>query len=150
MYHYDRDDFICLKTKPGPKEDLHKRCVHFYACICAFASDEKLQEEFEYYINLDANCKLRRNKVLITSYISIYSTNHHLEHVRCIRYIGINRKLILSKCTTCTSNRLLDLWSQCFKDARAYTCIYFRSRSGQHATYIFNIQLLYTDVDICR
>lgn len=111
MYHYDRDDFICLKTKPGPKEDLHKRCVHFYACICAFASDEKLQEEFEYYINLDANCKLRGNKVLITSYISIYSTNHHLEHVRCIRYIGtcINRKLILSKCTTCTSNRLLDL-----------------------------------------
>ncbi|XP_061180005.1 uncharacterized protein C2orf42 homolog [Saccostrea echinata] len=44
-----------FKTKPGPKEDLHKRCVHFYACICAFASDEKLQEEFEYYINLDAN-----------------------------------------------------------------------------------------------
>ncbi|XP_015585458.1 uncharacterized protein C2orf42 isoform X2 [Cephus cinctus] len=30
-----------------------KRCVHFYACICAFASDPKLSEEFEYYINLD-------------------------------------------------------------------------------------------------
>ncbi|XP_043460941.1 uncharacterized protein C2orf42 homolog [Leptopilina heterotoma] len=29
------------------------RCVHFYACICAFASDDKLSEEFEYYINLD-------------------------------------------------------------------------------------------------
>ena len=38
--------------KPG---DIHKRCVHFYACLCAFASDEKLAEEFEYYINLDAN-----------------------------------------------------------------------------------------------
>lgn len=47
-----------FKTKPGPKEDLHKRCVHFYACICAFASDEKLQEEFEYYINLDANLSI--------------------------------------------------------------------------------------------
>lgn len=66
LYHNDRGDFISLKTKPGPKEDLHKRCVHFYACICAFASDEKLQEEFEYYINLDANCKLGVNKVLIT------------------------------------------------------------------------------------
>ncbi|KAK3595314.1 hypothetical protein CHS0354_004467 [Potamilus streckersoni] len=37
------------------KEDLFKRCVHFYACICAFASDEKLAEEFSYYINLDIN-----------------------------------------------------------------------------------------------
>lgn len=31
----------------------NKRCVHFYACICAFASDVKLSEEFSYYINLD-------------------------------------------------------------------------------------------------
>jgi len=30
-----------------------KRCVHFYACICAFASDPKLSDEFSYYINLD-------------------------------------------------------------------------------------------------
>ncbi|KAL3863632.1 hypothetical protein ACJMK2_005382 [Sinanodonta woodiana] len=37
------------------KEDLFKRCVHFYACICAFASDEKLAEEFSFYINLDMN-----------------------------------------------------------------------------------------------
>lgn len=66
LYPNDRGGFISLKTKPGPKEDLHKRCVHFYACICAFASDEKLQEEFEYYINLDANCKLGVNEVLIT------------------------------------------------------------------------------------
>lgn len=27
--------------------------MHFYACICAFASDPKLSEEFSYYINLD-------------------------------------------------------------------------------------------------
>lgn len=36
-----------------PVEDMRKRCVHFYACLCAFASDEKLAEEFNYYINLD-------------------------------------------------------------------------------------------------
>lgn len=35
------------------KED-QKRCVHFYACVCAFASNEKLAEEFSYYINMDA------------------------------------------------------------------------------------------------
>ena len=35
------------------KEDPPKRCVHFYACVCAFASDDKLAEEFAYYINLD-------------------------------------------------------------------------------------------------
>lgn len=35
-----------LSTQP-------KRCVHFYACVCAFASDPKLSEEFGYYINLD-------------------------------------------------------------------------------------------------
>ena len=35
------------------KEEPLKRCVHFYACICAFASDDKLAEEFSYYINLD-------------------------------------------------------------------------------------------------
>ena len=36
-----------------PREDVNKRCVHFYACICAFASDEKLAEEFSHYINMD-------------------------------------------------------------------------------------------------
>ncbi|XP_058803645.1 uncharacterized protein C2orf42 isoform X2 [Phymastichus coffea] len=28
------------------------RCIHFYACICAFASDPKLAVEFQYYMNL--------------------------------------------------------------------------------------------------
>ncbi|KAH3856108.1 uncharacterized protein C2orf42-like [Dreissena polymorpha] len=27
-------------------DELSKRCVHYYACVCAFASDDKLQEEF--------------------------------------------------------------------------------------------------------
>ncbi|XP_063435138.1 uncharacterized protein C2orf42-like isoform X1 [Mytilus trossulus] len=42
-------------SKPGAVNDSQKRCVHFYACICAFASDEKLSEEFSYYINLDSH-----------------------------------------------------------------------------------------------
>lgn len=43
-------------TTPGDKIDdtssTPNRCVHFYACICAFASDPKLSEEFSYYIKL--------------------------------------------------------------------------------------------------
>lgn len=31
--------------------DVQNKCPHFYACICAFASDSKLSDEFEYYIN---------------------------------------------------------------------------------------------------
>lgn len=51
--------FMCTckvfkNAKPG-KDDMQKRCVHFYACVCAFASDDKLAEEFEFYINLDAS-----------------------------------------------------------------------------------------------
>ena len=39
-------------TAPG--DELKRRCVHFYACICAFASDEGLAKEFEFYIQLDS------------------------------------------------------------------------------------------------
>ncbi|XP_046752590.1 uncharacterized protein C2orf42 homolog isoform X1 [Diprion similis] len=61
----DRVEHRCLcscsafksTTKFGDKTEVSqsqiKRCVHFYACICAFASDPKLTEEFEYYVNLD-------------------------------------------------------------------------------------------------
>lgn len=37
----------------APGDELKRRCVHFYACICAFASDEALAKEFEFYIQLD-------------------------------------------------------------------------------------------------
>jgi len=30
-----------------------RRCVHFYSCLCAFASDAKLSEEFRTYILMD-------------------------------------------------------------------------------------------------
>lgn len=45
-----------ITTKIGEKNDTQscsaKRCVHFYACICAFASNAKLKEEFRHYIDL--------------------------------------------------------------------------------------------------
>ncbi|XP_014237686.1 uncharacterized protein C2orf42 homolog [Trichogramma pretiosum] len=46
----------CSSFKTGKVSENRtdaRRCVHFYACVCAFASDPKLSEEFQYYINLD-------------------------------------------------------------------------------------------------
>ncbi|XP_033632929.1 uncharacterized protein C2orf42-like [Asterias rubens] len=40
--------------RAAPGEELKRRCVHFYACICAFASDEALAKEFDFFINLDS------------------------------------------------------------------------------------------------
>eukprot|EP00057_Strongylocentrotus_purpuratus_P035157 XP_797929.3 PREDICTED: uncharacterized protein C2orf42 [Strongylocentrotus purpuratus] len=34
-------------------EDSKKKCVHFYACICAFASEDALTKEFKYFISMD-------------------------------------------------------------------------------------------------
>ncbi|XP_049859146.1 uncharacterized protein C2orf42 homolog isoform X2 [Schistocerca gregaria] len=42
-----------VKHANNKDDPTFKRCVHFYACICAFASDPKLSDEFSYYINLD-------------------------------------------------------------------------------------------------
>ena len=42
-----------VKHANSKEDPSFKRCVHFYACICAFESDPKLNEEFSYYINLD-------------------------------------------------------------------------------------------------
>ncbi|XP_044730781.1 uncharacterized protein C2orf42 [Chrysoperla carnea] len=53
--------FFCGCTDFGkghfPKDDLtnfggfSKKCIHYYACVCAFASDANLSEEFDYYVN---------------------------------------------------------------------------------------------------
>lgn len=42
-----------MKQATNKEDPTFKCCVHFYACICAFASDPKLSEEFSYYISLD-------------------------------------------------------------------------------------------------
>merc|ERR1719278_181634 len=36
-----------------------RRCVHFYSCLCAFASDAKLSEEFRLYIMMDQEINTR-------------------------------------------------------------------------------------------
>ena len=50
-------------TAPGgmaPRDELRRSCLHFYACICEFASDEVLAKKFEFYIQLDwGECKVQ-------------------------------------------------------------------------------------------
>ncbi|XP_011339027.2 uncharacterized protein C2orf42 homolog [Ooceraea biroi] len=43
-----------MKTGGDEAESIlsQPKCAHFYACMCAFASDPKLTEEFSYYVNL--------------------------------------------------------------------------------------------------
>ncbi len=36
---------------------LPERCLHFYACVCAFTSDEKLASEFSAFLNYNINGK---------------------------------------------------------------------------------------------
>ncbi len=60
------------------KEDPPKRCVHFYACVCAFASDDKLAEEFAYYINLDNMGKEVSTPLDLSSLDSRYPTQPQL------------------------------------------------------------------------
>lgn len=59
-----------IGEKIDPQAAQVNRCAHFYACVCAFASDPKLSEEFEYYINLDQS-ELRIQKSISTT----FSTN---------------------------------------------------------------------------
>ncbi|KAM5143416.1 uncharacterized protein C2orf42 homolog isoform 2-T2 [Callospermophilus lateralis] len=37
------------------KEEASQRCIHFFACICAFASDETLAQEFSDFLNFDSS-----------------------------------------------------------------------------------------------
>ncbi|XP_069925085.1 uncharacterized protein C2orf42 homolog isoform X6 [Oryctolagus cuniculus] len=38
-----------------PKDEAAQRCIHFFACICAFASDETLAQEFSDFLNFDSS-----------------------------------------------------------------------------------------------
>nr|XP_038963543.1 uncharacterized protein C2orf42 homolog isoform X2 [Rattus norvegicus] len=38
-----------------PKAEAAPKCIHFFACLCAFASDETLAQEFSDFLNFDAS-----------------------------------------------------------------------------------------------
>ncbi|XP_074641628.1 uncharacterized protein C2orf42-like [Tubulanus polymorphus] len=58
LYNPRSGAVLAAGQTPLSRDDLLlRRCVHFYACICAFASDEKLATEFSYYITLDTGAQ---------------------------------------------------------------------------------------------
>uniref|UniRef100_A0A2K5HZ17 Putative treble-clef zinc-finger domain-containing protein n=1 Tax=Colobus angolensis palliatus TaxID=336983 RepID=A0A2K5HZ17_COLAP len=46
------------------KDEAAQRCIHFFACICAFASDETLAQEFSDFLNFDSSGRLKRSSCL--------------------------------------------------------------------------------------
>lgn len=42
-------------SHPPPSSPTPQPCLHFYACVCAFASDEKLASEFAAFINYSSS-----------------------------------------------------------------------------------------------
>ncbi|XP_066971442.1 uncharacterized protein C2orf42-like isoform X3 [Macrobrachium rosenbergii] len=41
-----------FKIQPAARDVTFRKCVHLYACVVAFASDQHLANEFSYYVNL--------------------------------------------------------------------------------------------------
>lgn len=61
----------CRKLKaPNSSEISNKECVHFYACILAFISDEKFMNEFSYHIQVNFN--LAHDELLRASTLLCY------------------------------------------------------------------------------
>uniref|UniRef100_A0A673L178 Chromosome 2 open reading frame 42 n=1 Tax=Sinocyclocheilus rhinocerous TaxID=307959 RepID=A0A673L178_9TELE len=50
--------------------NLHEHCLHFYACVCAFTSDEKLASEFSAFLNYNMNGKSTRKPEPLVFHIS--------------------------------------------------------------------------------
>uniref|UniRef100_A0A3B4ZRD6 Putative treble-clef zinc-finger domain-containing protein n=1 Tax=Stegastes partitus TaxID=144197 RepID=A0A3B4ZRD6_9TELE len=44
-----------VSSHPSPSSATSQPCLHFYACVCAFASDEKLASEFAAFINFTSS-----------------------------------------------------------------------------------------------
>ncbi|KAG0721781.1 hypothetical protein GWK47_045756 [Chionoecetes opilio] len=44
-----------FKIQPAARDVSFRKCVHLYACVVAFASDNNLSQEFSYYINMIQN-----------------------------------------------------------------------------------------------
>ena len=60
----------CRKLKPTNSSEIqHKECVHFYACILAFISEEKFMNEFSYHIQVLPYLALCFRKVNFLFYI---------------------------------------------------------------------------------
>ncbi|XP_037090818.1 uncharacterized protein C2orf42-like [Pollicipes pollicipes] len=51
----------CSTFRHSSGHSESRRCIHVYACFCAFLSSETLRHEFEYFVNLDERARLKHN-----------------------------------------------------------------------------------------
>ncbi|XP_065140170.1 uncharacterized protein C2orf42 homolog isoform X3 [Paramisgurnus dabryanus] len=58
------------------QHSLPERCLHFYACVCAFTSDEKLATEFSAFLNYNLNEVQERTDATA---LSISESQQHIE-----------------------------------------------------------------------
>ncbi|XP_058633542.1 uncharacterized protein C2orf42 homolog isoform X2 [Onychostoma macrolepis] len=58
------------------QHSLPERCLHFYACVCAFTSDEKLASEFSAFLNYNINGLQERADATT---LSIPDSQQHIE-----------------------------------------------------------------------
>ncbi|XP_016385222.1 uncharacterized protein C2orf42 homolog [Sinocyclocheilus rhinocerous] len=58
------------------QHNLHEHCLHFYACVCAFTSDEKLASEFSAFLNYNMNGLQERADATT---LSIPEAQQHIE-----------------------------------------------------------------------
>jgi hypothetical protein len=81
--------------KSSTKEETYsRRCLHYYACICAFASDDKLSQEFGYYINLETQSDISEHSKF---FFQLWPILYYLLFRDVLLYLYCN--LVIRNCT---------------------------------------------------
>lgn len=77
-----------------------QRCAHFYACLCAFASDEKLAKEFKFALDADMEGEFSLPTIFMASrHTALYA--HDIVAWRVIMWLDVSDFL------SCTINLLV-------------------------------------------
>lgn len=68
--------FRSVKSDLSKEDLIEKRCVHFFACVCAFASDDKLAKEFKCFINVEMSTPGPPQPQQPTSDLDLFKPDH--------------------------------------------------------------------------
>uniref|UniRef100_A0A7N5P1X4 Chromosome 2 open reading frame 42 n=1 Tax=Ailuropoda melanoleuca TaxID=9646 RepID=A0A7N5P1X4_AILME len=79
------------------KEEVAQRCIHFFACICAFASDETLAQEFSDFLNFDSSGAQTNSSLLPQDAVSSH-----------LRKSGLKKPVVASSLKRQACGQLLD------------------------------------------
>ncbi|KAF0310324.1 uncharacterized protein FJT64_018660 [Amphibalanus amphitrite] len=54
----------CSSFRHSSTNSESRRCIHVYACLCAFLSTQSLRQEFDYFVKLDERARLKHNSTV--------------------------------------------------------------------------------------